>query len=141
ASFGPFLPPFPDALETIEAVAAAGIAQAVASSSNRSRVDLALERSGLTGWFAAIVAGDQVERTKPAPDVYLTTAALLGAAPADCLAIEDSAHGCRAAIAAGMPVIGVVRVASERERLESVGAELVVDRVEAAEVLALLGAG
>ncbi len=140
-SFGPFLPPFTDALETIEAVAALGIAQGVATSSNRSRVDLALERSGLAGWFGAIVAGDQVERTKPAPDVYLAAASMLGVEPTDCVAVEDTAHGCLSAIAAGMPVIGVVRVASERGPMESAGASLVVDRLDPAAVLDLLGVG
>jgi len=140
-SFGDFLPPFADTLETIRAVAARGITQGVATSSNRSRVDLALERSGLTGWFDAIVAGDQVGRTKPAPDVYLGAADLLGSVPSDCVAVEDTAHGCRAALAAGMPVIGVVRVPSEREPMERVGATLVVDRVEPPMVLDLLDAG
>ena len=59
-SFGPHLPPFPDALVTIEAVAEAGIPQAVASTSKRSRVDLALDRSGLARWFGAVVAGAPV---------------------------------------------------------------------------------
>ena len=137
-SFGAFLPPFPDALETIEALGGRGIPQGVATSSKRSRVELALERSRLTDWFAAIVAGDQVERSKPAPDVYLATAELLGAEPSECVAVEDSANGCRAAIAAGMPVIGVVRVEQEREPMEETGA-VVVDEVGIGLVLDLLG--
>jgi len=138
-SFGPFLPPFPDALETIEALSGRGIPQGVASSSKRSRVVLALERSHLTDWFIGIVAGDQVDRTKPAPDVYLAAAELVGVEPSECVAIEDSANGCRAAIAAGMPVIGVVRVEQEREPMKGAGAAMVVDRVEPGMVLELLG--
>jgi beta-phosphoglucomutase-like phosphatase (HAD superfamily) len=137
-SFGPFLPPFPDALETIEALGDRGIPQAVATSSKRSRVELALERSRLTDWFVGIVAGDQVEQTKPAPDVYLAAAGLLGTGPPECVAVEDSANGCRAAIAAGMPVIGVVRIEQEREPMTKTGA-VVVNSIEVKEVLALLG--
>lgn len=137
-SFGPFLPPFPDALATIEAVGSLDIPQAVASTSRRSRVDLALERSRLTEWFGTVVAGDQVARPKPFPDVYLGAAAGLGVDPADCVAVEDTAHGCRAAIAAGMPVIGVVRVAGQRIPMQDAGAALVVDAVDPEMVLELL---
>jgi HAD superfamily hydrolase (TIGR01509 family) len=137
-SFGEYLPPFPDAAAAIEAVARAGIRQGVASTSKRSRVDLALARSRLADWFDVVVAGDQVERTKPHPDVYLRAAELLGVDPAACAAVEDTAHGCRSAIAAGMPVLGVVRVPSQRGDMEDTGA-VVVDRVEAADVLGLLG--
>lgn len=137
-SFGAYLPPFPDARAAIEAVAEEGIRQGVASTSKRDRVDLALARSRLTGWFEAVVAGDQVQRTKPHPDVYLRAAELLGVDPGDCAAVEDTAHGCRAAIAAGMPVLGVVRVPEQREPMVATGA-VVVDRVEPGAVLALLG--
>lgn len=138
-SFGPFLPPFPDALEAVEAVASLGIPQGVASTSKRARVDLALSRSRLGGWFGAVVAGDQVARAKPFPDVYLAAAADLGAAPEDCVAVEDTAHGCRAAVAAGMPVVGVVRVEEQRRRMAEAGAAVVTDRVEVADLLRLLG--
>jgi len=138
-SFGPYLPPFADALETIEAVAALGIAQGVATSSNRSRVDLALERSGLAEWFGTVVAGDQVDHPKPWPDVYLRAAELIGAKPSECVAVEDTSHGCKAAVAAGMPVIGVVRVELERAPMVKAGSALVIDRVEPSMVLDLLG--
>ena len=136
-SFGSFLPPFPDALETIEALSGRGIRQGVATSSKRSRVELALERSRLTDWFSVIVAGDEVEKSKPAPDVYLAAAELLGAVPSECVAVEDSSKGCRAAIGAGMPVSGVVRVEQEREPMREMGAA-VVDEVGIGLVLELL---
>ena len=138
-SFGHHLPPFPDALATIEAIAEAGIPQAVASTSKRSRVDLALERSGLTTWFGAVVAGDQVDHPKPWPDVYLRAAELLGIDPTGCVAVEDTSHGCKAAVAAGMPVIGVVRVESERAPMTEAGAALVVDAIGIGAIQELLG--
>ncbi len=137
-SFGPHLPPFEDAAATVAALARAGVPQGVASTSKRDRVDLALQRSGLADSFGAVVAGDQVARPKPHPDVYLRAAELLGADPRRCVAVEDTAHGCRAAVAAGMPVLGVVRVETQREGMAASGAT-VVDRIEVAAVLGLLG--
>ena len=136
-SFGAHLPPFPDAAATIAVLDEAGIPQGVASTSKRARVDLALERSGLAGWFGAVVAGDQVARTKPHPDVYLRASELLGVDPARCVAVEDTAHGCTAALAAGMQAVGVVRVESQRAPLERLGV-VVVDDVTAAVVEGLL---
>jgi len=54
------------------------------------------------GWFQAVSAGDDVPRKKPAPDVYLDALRKLGCSPCDCVALEDSANGLRAAKAAGL---------------------------------------
>lgn len=81
---------------------------ALASSSPRSWVELALSRFRLHGAFAAVVTGDDAPgRAKPAPDIYLLAAKRLGVKPKDCLAIEDSAIGVRAAKAAGMRCVGL----------------------------------
>lgn len=53
------------------------------------------------------VSSEEVERGKPAPDVYLRAAAALAVDPSECVAIEDSSNGLRAAVAAGMPVVAV----------------------------------
>jgi HAD superfamily hydrolase (TIGR01509 family) len=79
----------------------------LASSSNRTIIDRFLDMSGLRGCFAATVSSEEVERGKPAPDVYLAAAARLGAATPRCVAIEDSTNGIRAAAAAMMTVIAV----------------------------------
>jgi beta-phosphoglucomutase-like phosphatase (HAD superfamily) len=136
-SFGPYLPPFPDALAVVGELEVRGIPQGVASSSPRERVDLTLERSGLAARLPVVAAGDEVPRSKPAPDVYLLAAERLGAVPAECLAIEDTATGTRAARAAGMPVLGVVRVEAERAALAEAGATL-IERLGIDPVLALL---
>ena len=60
-----------------------------------------------TGRFAAVVTGDEVDNGKPHPEPYLTAAALLGAEPAQCVAIEDSPTGVASAEAAGVPVLAV----------------------------------
>jgi len=57
------------------------------------------------GLFAAVVAGDDVARRKPAPDAYLKVLARLGRSANDCLAIEDSANGLKAACSAGIAVV------------------------------------
>jgi HAD superfamily hydrolase (TIGR01509 family) len=79
----------------------------LASSSNREIIDLVLELAGLTDAFCATVSSEEVDHGKPAPDVYLEGARLLGAGPPSCVAIEDSSNGLRSAAAAGMAVIAV----------------------------------
>ena len=80
---------------------------ALASSSNREIIDFALDAAGLAGEFRATVSSEEVERGKPAPDVYLEAAHRLGVEPERCVAIEDSSNGLRSAAAAGMAVIAV----------------------------------
>ena len=79
----------------------------LASSSNRELIDRALELSGLAPYFRATVSSEEVERGKPAPDVYLEAARRLGVEPARCAAIEDSASGIRSARAAEMLVVAI----------------------------------
>ena len=79
----------------------------LASSSNREVIDLVLELAGFGDAFRVTVSSEEVERGKPAPDVYLDAARRLGVEPDRCVAIEDSTNGLRAAHAAGMAVIGI----------------------------------
>ena len=130
-SFDRGLEVFADAAESVAGLAFAGIPLAVASTSPRERLDLTLECSGLGRYFQATAAGDEVARGKPAPDVYLLAAERLGIPAEECLAVEDTGHGARAAIAAGMRVLGVARLGSEAGPLLAAGAALVdaVDEV------------
>ncbi len=80
---------------------------AVASSSSRATVEDYLRRAKMEGIFSTLICGDMVTRSKPEPDIFLKAAEELGAAPADCLILEDSPNGIRAAHAAGMRVIMV----------------------------------
>ena len=79
----------------------------LASSSNRELIDLALELMGVADLFRATVSSEEVERGKPAPDVYLEAARRLGVAPERVVAVEDSGAGIGAAEAAGMQVIAI----------------------------------
>jgi HAD superfamily hydrolase (TIGR01509 family) len=99
---------FEDAVDTLDALSGK-VAMAVASSSGRDRLDLSLETTNLRRFFSASVAGDEVERGKPAPDMFLAAAELLEVAPETCIAVEDSPAGIAAAKAAGMTVVAVDR--------------------------------
>jgi HAD superfamily hydrolase (TIGR01509 family) len=97
---------FPDALALVERLA---VPIAVASNSDRWRLEVVLAAAGVRGLFDVTVAGDEVAEPKPAPDVYLRVAALLGIDPRDCVVIEDSPTGVVAARAAAMGVVAVRR--------------------------------
>ena len=84
-----------------------GYGTAVASSSTRDRALNLLDRHGVTEYFHQFVFAGEVERGKPAPDVFLKACEKLGRAPGDCLVLEDSGAGIQAAHAAGIPVICV----------------------------------
>ena len=60
------------------------------------------EHWGIDRYFQKLVSGETVKHPKPAPDVFLKTAEILGLSPEECLVIEDSENGCKAAKAAGM---------------------------------------
>ena len=93
--------------ELMDALEAAGIPRAVATSSGHPTVERQLGPSGLLARFQTIVAAGDYARGKPNPDPFLTAAARLGVDPAYCLALEDSHNGVRAAHAAGMMTIMV----------------------------------
>jgi HAD superfamily hydrolase (TIGR01509 family) len=123
------LEPFDDALETVRELRARGVTMAVASSSPRARLDHTLARAGLSDAFAVTVAGDEIARGKPAPDMFLAAAAQLGVEPARCVAIEDSGPGVAAALAAGMITIGVARNGVPLDRAHAVLHRLSADAV------------
>ena len=79
----------------------------LASSTRRVLVQSQLEGVGLWHYFDQVVTGDQLERSKPAPDIYLMACRTLGVAPEAAWAVEDSYNGIRSAAAAGMRPIMV----------------------------------
>ncbi len=91
------------ALELLEAVKQKGLPMAVASSSGESTIRVYLESVGILSCFDQIVTGSGLP-SKPAPDVFLKTAAALNVPPEKCLVLEDSIHGVQAGRAAGMAV-------------------------------------
>lgn len=95
----------PGAIETLYRLKTAGIRLAVGSSSKNAPV--ILERLDLNKWFEAIADGNQIKQSKPAPDVFLLAAKLLGVSPEKCLVVEDADAGVDAALAANMTVLAV----------------------------------
>jgi len=83
------------------------IPRAVATSTQRERASRKLARNGLLHRFDALIGGDDVDRGKPAPDIYFAAAHAIGVEPAHCLVLEDSSTGARAGLAAGMTVVMV----------------------------------
>jgi HAD superfamily hydrolase (TIGR01509 family) len=100
------LPLLPGAVEAVERLAARW-PLGLASSSNREVIDAVLEAARIGERFRATVSSEEVERGKPAPDVYLEAARRLGVEPVTCTAVEDSRNGIRSAHAAGMRVIAI----------------------------------
>ncbi len=99
ASVKGLIPGVPDWLARLKA---AGARLAIASSSPRGMVAYVAETFGLNAFMEQIVTGDDVTLGKPWPDIFLLTAEKLGVLPRDCLVLEDSENGLRAAKAAGM---------------------------------------
>jgi HAD superfamily hydrolase (TIGR01509 family) len=108
--------------ELLNALAAAGIPRAIASSGPARWVVLAVDGLALTSFFGAIVTGDDIVRRKPAPDGYLEAARRLGADPTRSIAIEDSGPGIVAARAAGLKTVAIPHPLTEGHDLT--GADL-----------------
>ena len=75
------------------------------SSSDHAVVQTNLEATSLFRLFDVVICGDEVAQSKPAPDIYLRAALLLGLQPSDCLVLEDSENGIKAGVNAHMDVI------------------------------------
>jgi HAD superfamily hydrolase (TIGR01509 family) len=97
-------PVIDDAVGAVRRIAAE-LPVALASSAHPAVIAAALEATGLTDVFSVMVSSDEVAHGKPAPDVYLEAARRLDVYPQDCLVVEDSLNGVRAAKAAGMTVV------------------------------------
>lgn len=85
---------------------AAGFKMAVASSSPKADIEFAMESLDLKQYFEYLVSGEEVENSKPAPDVFLYAASLLDVKPENCIAFEDTKNGSLSASYAGMYTIG-----------------------------------
>jgi beta-phosphoglucomutase len=101
------LTPLPGAAEWVERLNREGWPQAIASSAPRANVETVLDVLRFGPLIQATVAAEDVRNGKPAPDVFLTAAARLGADAANCVVVEDAQSGVEAARRAGMRSIGV----------------------------------
>ncbi|MGW0186574.1 HAD family hydrolase [Streptomyces sp. NPDC003362] len=108
-------PTYPEMRKFVELLASEGVPMAVASGSSPEAIAAILAATGLDAFLRTTVSADEVPHGKPAPDVFLEAARRLGAAPADCVVVEDAAPGATAAQAAGMRCIAVPYVADQAD--------------------------
>lgn len=99
------LPEIPGVIKLIKALHAKRYPLSLGSSAAPKRIDLFLEKLNLQKYFQVIVSGDDVKRSKPAPDIFLKVAELMKVKPIDCVVFEDANNGVAAAHAAGMKCI------------------------------------
>jgi HAD superfamily hydrolase (TIGR01509 family) len=117
-------PPVPGIYPAIAAIREAGIPVAVASNSSGPELATKLRRLGLAEVFRGrTFSVDDVERAKPAPDMYRAAAAACDADPHRCVVVEDSVAGARAGLAAGCRVLGLAHSDAAEAALRAVGAE------------------
>jgi len=95
-------------LRTVSALHERGARQCIASGSPKDRVELCVDVAGMRPYFPTevVYTRELVSQGKPAPDLFLHTAEQMGVSPRDCVVVEDSTSGIRAAQAAGMEVLG-----------------------------------
>lgn len=104
-------------VKLLKALKLQGLGLAVASGSSRRVIEFTLTEAGLRGDFLEVISADEVPRGKPHPDIFLEAARRLAADPANCLAVEDSAHGVEAALAAGMTCVAIPHDVAHRADL------------------------
>ena len=103
----------PGAEEWLEAIAGEGLLQAVASSAPMQSIAAVVRDLDLGRYFAALLSGVAIPRSKPDPALFLNAAGAIGQTASDCLVMEDSNYGIEAARRAGMPSVAVGERAAE----------------------------
>jgi len=101
------LAPMPGLVELLDALEAAHIPKAIATSSARALLDACLTRFDMHRRFCFLLTAEDVVRGKPDPEIYLAAAARFGINPNELLVLEDSQNGCKAAAAAGAFTVAV----------------------------------
>ena len=130
------IPVKPGAREILSYLYESGMPVALASSTKTEKVIRELIKTDLFGYFTRISGGDSVKNSKPAPDIFLRTAELLGKEPQKCLVIEDSFNGVRAAKAAGMKCIMVPDLLQPDDEIKALADMFVPSLTELKELFA-----
>ncbi|GAA5525261.1 6-phosphogluconate phosphatase [Microbulbifer aestuariivivens] len=128
AAFHRELAPVAGIEEVLDQLLQLNLPSCVASSGSHDKMRLTLGRTGLYDYFdGRIYSADDVGRGKPWPDLFLHAAQSMGVEPQHCLVVEDSLAGVKAAVAAGMPVVGYSQHPRRASQLEAQGAMVVRD--------------
>lgn len=109
----------PGALELLDHLEATNTPMAIATAATRENAEEHLRRSGLRPRFGVVLTRDDVQNSKPKPDLFLAAAAGIGIAPSACVAIEDSHNGVRAAHAAGMMTVMVPDILAATDEISA----------------------
>jgi len=117
--------PMPGVAELIEELYKNKVKLVVASSASIKNIEIVLKMFNLERFFETKVSGDEVNNGKPAPDIFLYAAKVIGAQPEECIVIEDSKNGVEAAKSAGMKCIGFQNPNSGNQDLSS--ADMVIN--------------
>lgn len=120
--------------ELLELLSKQGRPLAIASSTKSDVVKRQLKDAGLLDFFDKVIGGEQVSRSKPEPDIFLSAAKALGVAPEKCLVIEDSHNGIRAAHTAGMIPIMVPDLLPVTDEMKEKAWKIFPSLVEVAEL-------
>ncbi len=97
--------PMPGLIALLDDLEKHAVRKVVVSSSAKKHIELVITRLAIQKYFETLLSGEDVERGKPAPDIYLEAAKQLTIAPSDCMVLEDAASGLQAAKSSGMKVI------------------------------------
>ena len=98
-------PLMPGVQKAIQALIEQGLTLAIVTGANQHSVGATVRTYSFDRHFAYVISADDVQKSKPAPDCYLLALEKLGLRPEECLAIEDTEHGLRAASQAGIPCL------------------------------------
>lgn len=127
----------PGLMELLDSLGRAGIPLAVATSTARERVLPLMEKAGILDRFQFLLCGDEVERPKPYPEIYVKTIGRLAVAPESCLVLEDSLAGVTAANAAGATVFMVPDVIEPDQRARALAFRILGSLIEVRDYLGL----
>jgi len=119
------VPMKPGLLQLLAYLQRTGRIMAVVSSTEQDLVKDLLRRAGILHYFSAVVCGDMVRHSKPAPDIYLLGAQRVGVPSEQCLVLEDSENGARAGIAAGCRTVVVPDIAPVAQQVLDAAAAVV----------------
>jgi len=126
---------FPGAIKLLNALKKGNFRLGLASSAPKENIDLVLNELNLKDIFNYVVFGQEVSESKPSPQIYLLAAEKLEVAPNDCMVIEDSPSGVKAAKTAGMKCLAITNTHSRQKLVE---ADKIVKTLENVDLITLL---
>jgi len=130
-TIGQDINPLPGVIELMTSLIRQGFKMALASSAPRENIKLVTQTLGINNYFQSVIAGRDVTEGKPSPQIFLLAAQKLAVKPENCIVIEDSVAGVRAAKRAGMHCLAVTNTHPRHSLSE---ADLVVDTLAAVSV-------